>query len=186
MQAEGIQGMRRGRRKRTTVRDTTAARPQELVDQNFKAVSPAVGRGSDVRGDVGLVRARRLRHRCIQSSHRRWALATHLRTDLPLDALEMALWRRSTILDGLVHHSDAGSQYTSIRYTERLADAGIESSVGSLGDSYDNALAESTIGLYKTELIYQRGPWRTVDEVELGDALVDRLVQSSTAARRLR
>ena len=96
-----------------------------------------------------------------------WSLATHLRTDLPLDALEMAIWRRHRDLDGLVHHSDAGSQFTSISYTERLADAGIEPSVGSRGDSYDNALAESEIGLFKTELVRRRGPWRTAEQVEL-------------------
>jgi putative transposase len=96
-----------------------------------------------------------------------WQLATHLRTDLALDALEMAIWRRDTQLDGLVHHSDRGVQYLAIRYTERLAEAGAVTSVGSRGDSYDNALAESTIGLYKTELIRRRGPWRNLDDVEL-------------------
>jgi putative transposase len=99
-----------------------------------------------------------------------WQLATHLRTDLALDALEMAMWRRrwaGADLAGLVHHSDRGVQYLSIRYTDRLADAGAVTSVGSRGDSYDNALAESTIGLYKTELIRRRGPWRSLDDVEL-------------------
>ena len=87
-----------------------------------------------------------------------WQLASHLRTDLALDALEMAIWCRDTQLDGLVHHSDRGGQYLSIRDTERLAEAGAVTSVGSRGDSFDNALAESTIGLYKTELIRRRGP----------------------------
>ena len=96
-----------------------------------------------------------------------WQLAGHLRTDLALDALEMAIWRRDTQLDGLVHHSDRGSQYLAIRYTERLAEAGAVTSVGSRGDSFDNALAESTIGLYKTELIRRQGPWRNLDDVEL-------------------
>jgi putative transposase len=97
-----------------------------------------------------------------------WQLATHLRTDLALDALEMAIWQRNgTALDGLVHHSDRGGQYLAIRYTERLADAGAVTSVGSRGDSYDNALAESTIGLFKTELIRRRGPWRGIDDLEL-------------------
>ena len=96
-----------------------------------------------------------------------WALATHLKTELPLEALEMSIWRRDAALDGLIHHSDRGSQYTSIRYTERLDEAGIAPSVGSRGDSYDNALAESTIGLFKTELIKQKGPWRTPEQVEL-------------------
>jgi putative transposase len=79
----------------------------------------------------------------------------------------MAIWRRDTQLDGLVHHSDRGGQYLAIRYTDRLADAGAVCSVGSRGDSYDNALAESTIGLYKTELIRRRGPWRGLDDLEL-------------------
>jgi putative transposase len=96
-----------------------------------------------------------------------WQLASHLRTDLALDALEMAIWRRQAQLQGLVHHSDRGGQYLSIRYTERLAEAGAVTSVGSRGDSFDNALAESTIGLYKTELIRRRGPWRGLDDLEL-------------------
>jgi hypothetical protein len=88
-------------------------------------------------------------------------------TELVLDALEMAIWRRAGVLDGLVCHSDAGSQYTSLRYTTRLAEIGAAPSIGTVGDSYDNSLAESTIGLFKTELIRQHGPWRTLDEVEL-------------------
>ena len=94
-----------------------------------------------------------------------WRVASSMRTDLVLDALEQALWSR-TGTEGLVHHSDRGSQYLSIRYSERLAEAGVESSVGSRGDSYDNALAETIIGLFKTEIIRRRGPWRTIDEVE--------------------
>jgi transposase InsO family protein len=88
-----------------------------------------------------------------------------MHTDLVLDALEQALWARSGA-KGVVHHSDRGSQYLSIRYSERLAEAGIEPSVGSVGDSYDNALAETIIGLYKTEIIHQRGPWRHLEAVE--------------------
>jgi putative transposase len=95
-----------------------------------------------------------------------WALTTHLRTELALEALEMAIWARRERLDGLVHHSDAGSQYLAIRYTDALAGAGALASVGSVGDSYDNALAESTIGQLKSELIHRRGPWRTVDQLE--------------------
>jgi len=94
-----------------------------------------------------------------------WRVASSMRTDLVLDALEQALWSR-TGTEGLVHHSDRGSQYLSIRYSERLAEAGVESSVGSVGDSYDNALAETIIGLFKTEVIRRRGPWRTIDAVE--------------------
>jgi putative transposase len=94
-----------------------------------------------------------------------WRVSNSLRSDLALDALEQALHARAPT-DDLVHHSDRGGQYLSIRYTERLAEAGIERSVGSVGDSYDNALAETVIGLYKTEVIRRRGPWRNIDAVE--------------------
>jgi putative transposase len=97
-----------------------------------------------------------------------WRVADHMRTDLVLDALEMAMWhRKGEDLSGLVHHSDRGSQYTAVRYTQRLIDAGADPSVGSTGDSYDNALAESVIGLYKTELINKQAPWRILEDVEL-------------------
>ena len=98
-----------------------------------------------------------------------WRVSNSLRTDLALDALEQALYARSD-LDELIHHSDRGGQYLSIRYTERLAEAGIETSVGSVGDSYDNALAETIIGLYKTEEIRHNGPWKGVDAVEYATA----------------
>ena len=94
-----------------------------------------------------------------------WRVSRSIRSDLALDALEQALHGRPRT-DELVHHSDRGVQYLSIRYTERLAEAGIERSVGGVGDSYDNALAESVIGLFKTEVIRRRGPWRSVDDVE--------------------
>jgi putative transposase len=94
-----------------------------------------------------------------------WRVARSMQTDLVLDALEQALWARAGA-KGVVHHSDHGSQYLSIRYSERLAEAGVEPSVGSVGDSYDNALAETIIGLYKTEVIHRRGPWRQLDDVE--------------------
>jgi len=96
-----------------------------------------------------------------------WRASRSLRSDLALDALEQSLYARPDI-DRLVHHSDRGVQYVSIRYTERLAEAGIEPSVGSRGDSYDNALAETIIGLYKTEVIHRQGTWRNVDHVEFG------------------
>src|SRR5665647_1107547 len=101
-----------------------------------------------------------------------WSAASRTeRAELALDALEMAIWsRRSTDLAGLVHHSARGVQYLAIRYTERLADEGAVTSVGSKGDSYDNALAETVNGLYKTELIRAQGPWRTADQVELATA----------------
>jgi putative transposase len=91
-------------------------------------------------------------------------------TELPLDALEMALWTRARAgedVDGVVHHSDAGSQYTAIRYADRLSNAGALASIGSVGDSYDNAMAESVVGLYKTECVRPDGPWRGVDDLEL-------------------
>jgi putative transposase len=98
-----------------------------------------------------------------------WRVAAHMRTVMVLDALEMARWQRGTRLEGLVTHSDAGSQFTSIRYGERLDEIGAVPSIGSVGDSYDNALAESVNSLYKTELIYgpDQGPWRSIEEVEL-------------------
>jgi putative transposase len=96
-----------------------------------------------------------------------WRVSSSLRTDFVLDALEQAIYDRcGDDIRDLIHHSDRGSQYLAMRYTERLADAGIEPSVGSRGDSYDNALAESVIGLYKTELIQRKGPWRTIEAVE--------------------
>ena len=96
-----------------------------------------------------------------------WRVSNSLRSDLALDALEQAICERSVGDDPLVHHSDRGVQYLSIRYTERLAEAGIEPSVGSRGDSFDNALAETVIGLFKTEEIHRRGPWRGLEDVEL-------------------
>lgn len=95
-----------------------------------------------------------------------WRVSTSMRTELVLDALEHAIWARDDTLDGLIAHSDAGSQYVSIRYTERLAEIGAAPSIGSVGDPIDNAVAESTIGLFKNELIRRRGPWRHVDDVE--------------------
>ena len=95
-----------------------------------------------------------------------WRVSSSLRSDLALDALEQALYDRALTAGPLVHHSDRGVQYLSIRYTDRLAEAGIERSVGSVGDSYDNALAETVIGLFKTEEIHRRGPWRGLEDVE--------------------
>lgn len=106
-----------------------------------------------------------------------WRTAASMPTELPLDALEMALWTRETAgqtdqgrLDGLIHHSDAGSQYTAVRYAARLAEAGAVASIGTVGDSYDNSQAESVIGLYKTECVRPEGPWRGVDDLELATA----------------
>ena len=95
-----------------------------------------------------------------------WRVSRSMQTDLVLDALEQALYARQVGGEGLIHHSDRGSQYLGIRYSERLKDAGVEASVGTTGDSYDNAMAETIIGLFKTEVIHERGPWRSLDAVE--------------------
>jgi len=169
----GIQGVTRGRAfKTTTTSDATLVRPRDLVDRDFTAEVPNQLWVSDLTyvatwsGFVYVAFVIDVFSRRIVG----WRAATSLRTDLALDALEQAIWDR---LDDdpqrLVHHSDAGSQYLSIRYTERLAEAGSEPSVGSVGDSYDNALAESTNSLYKSELIRgpDQGPWKTIEDVEL-------------------
>jgi putative transposase len=167
MRAQGLRGVVRGRRVRTTVPDLQAERPQDLVQRDFRASRPnqlwvadftyvATWRGFVYVAFVIDVFSRRIVG---------WRASTSLRTDLALDALEQALYDRETDA-GLVHHSDRGVQYLSIHYTERLAEAGIEASVGSRGDSYDNALAESVIGLFKTELIRHAGPWRGLEDVE--------------------
>ena len=164
-----LRGVRRGRPIRTTKPDAGSPRPPDLVERDFAAGRPNqlwVADLTYVRTWSGFCYAAfviDVYSRLVVG----WSLSTTLRTEMPLEALEMALWRRRRSLEGLVHHSDRGSQYTSIRYTERLAEAGIAPSVGSAGDAYDNALAESTIGLYKTELIHRQGPWRTPEQVEL-------------------
>jgi putative transposase len=173
MRELGLSGAVRGRPKtrRTTVPQLTA-RPADLVGRQFTAPAPNrlwVADLTYVHTWTGFVYAAFV----IDVYSRRilgWRCANHLRTDLALDALEMAIWTRQREhggeLGGLVHHSDRGVQYLSIRYIERLADAGAVTSVGSRGDSYDNALAETTIGLFKTEVIARRGPWRSVTQVE--------------------
>ena len=118
-----------------------------------------------------------------------WQVATSLYTDLALDALKMAIWRREppgADLTGLVHHSDRGVQYRAIRYTQRLAEAGAVASVGSKGDSYDNAMAEAFNSLFKAELVRNKGPWRGLDDLEIGHRRVHRLVQQPPPARRAR
>ena len=162
-----IQGVRRGAKRWTTVCDETLPQPADRVNRQFAANRPnrlwvadisfvATWSGFVYVAFVVDVFARRIVG---------WRVSGSLRTDLVLDALEQALWSRHGT-KGLIHHSDHGSQYLSIRYTERLAAAGIEASAGSVGDSYDNALAETIIGLYKTEVIRTRGPWKTLDDVE--------------------
>ena len=169
MRQMGLAGRIRGRRPRTTIPAATSPRPADLVERSFAAARPnalwvadltyvATWSGFAYAAFVMDVFSRRIVG---------WRVATTLRASLALDALEMTIWSRRERLDGLVHHSDQGVQYLSIVYTERLSTEGAMTSVGSRGDSYDNALAESVIGLYKSELIHNRGPWRTVEDVEL-------------------
>jgi putative transposase len=168
MRQEGLRGVVRGKKVFTTLCDEGAARPDDLVERDFTAEAPNrlwVADLTYVRTWSGFVYVSfvfDVFSRYIVG----WQAANHLRTDLALDALEMALWQRKGAGDGLVHHSDRGVQYLSIRYSERLEEAGIETSVGSRGDAYDNALAESVIGLYKAEVIRHEGPWRGLDQVE--------------------
>jgi putative transposase len=167
MRELGLEGAVRGRKFKTTIPDDTAARPADLVDRDFTATRPNQLWVADLTyvatwsGFVYVAFVIDVFSRTIVG----WRASSSLRTGLALDALEQALHARPDI-DDLVHHSDRGVQYLSIRYTERLAEAGIEPSVGSVGDSYDNALAESVIGLFKTEVIRRRGPWRHLEAVE--------------------
>jgi transposase InsO family protein len=168
MRQMGLQGAVRGRRfKRTTIVDEAAMRPADLVQRDFTATAPNQLWVADLtyvatwQGFAYVAFITDVFSRCIVG----WRVSNSLRSDLALDALEQAIHARSG-LENLVHHSDRGVQYLSIRYTERLAEVGIEPSVGSVGDSYDNALAETINGLYKTEVIHPNGPWRGVDEVE--------------------
>jgi transposase InsO family protein len=170
MRRLGMQGAVRGRKARkTTVADLAALRPADLVHRAFKADAPNRLWVADLtyvptwRGFMYVAFVIDVFSRRIVG----WRASGSLRTDLALDALEQALYDRRRATDApLVHHSDRGTQYLSIRYTNRLAEAGIESSVGTTGDSYDNALAETVIGLFKTEVIRPRGPWRSFDDVE--------------------
>lgn len=166
-------GVRRGKQQITTWPVEISQRPADLVARQFKAEAPNRLWVADLTyvstwaGFVYTAFVVDVFSRAIVG----WRVSASLRADLALDALEMAIWsRRSQDLAGLVHHSDRGVQYLAIRYTERLAEAGAVTSVGSRGDSYDNALAESVHALYKTELIRRRGPWRSLEQVELGTA----------------
>ena len=170
MREMGIRGVVRGRRIRTTVPAEASERPLDLVERDFAAQAPNHLWVSDLTYIAtwrGFVYAAFV----IDAFSRRivgWRVTTSLSADLALDALEQAIYERvATAPERLVHHSDRGVQYLSIRYTERLAEEGIEPSVGSRGDSYDNALAESVIGLYKTEVIRHSGPWRGLEDVEI-------------------
>lgn len=168
MRTAGLEGVVRGGRVRTTIpADLAGSEPLDLVQRVFRAERPNqlwVADFTYVATWRGMVYVAFV----IDAFSRRivgWRASSSMRADLALDALEQALHERGTS-DGLVHHSDRGVQYLSIRYTERLAEAGVEASVGSKGDAYDNALAESVIGLFKTEVIRRVGPWKGLDEVE--------------------
>ena len=169
MKIQGLRGVVRGRRIKTTFPSRLAERPLDLVNRDFKVTRPNALWVADLtyvatwRGFVYVAFV-------IDAFARRivgWRVSTSLHTDIALDALEQALHdRRIGEQDQLIHHSDRGVQYVAIRYADRLADVGIDPSVGSVGDSYGNALAETINGLYKTELIRQKGPWRGIEAVE--------------------
>jgi len=164
----GLEGVRRGKRCRTTLADKLADKPVDLVNRNFSAERPNQLWVADITyvatwsGFVYVAFVVDVFSRYIVG----WRVLKRLQTDIVLDALEQALWARGKP-QGVTHHSDRGSQYLSLKYTERLAEAGFNASVGSVGDSYDNALAETINGLYKAEVIHKSGPWKGLDEVEL-------------------
>jgi transposase InsO family protein len=169
MKGEGLQGVIRGKRVRTTIGDKAAPCPLDRVNRQFRAPRPNVLWVSDftyVATWAGFVYVAFV----IDAYARRivgWRVSRSAHAGFVLDALEQALHdRRPVAGSGLVHHSDRGVQYVSIKYTDRLAEAGLEPSVGSIGDSYDNALAETINGLYKAEVIHRRGPWRSMEAVE--------------------
>jgi putative transposase len=175
MRRLGLQGAVRGAVKQTTVADPAAPRPADLVGRRFAPAAPNrlwVADITYVSTWSGWVYVAFV----VDAYARRiigWRTATAMTATLVLDAIEHAIWTRERAgwdVKDVVHHNDRGSQYTSIAFTERLADAGIQPSVGAVGSSYDNALAETINGLYKTELIKPRAPWRTVDHVELATA----------------
>ncbi len=173
MAEHGLRGVVRSRRAPlTTIADPKATRPADLVDRHFAAFAPNQLWVADFTycptwtGMVYVAFVFDVFSRRILG----WRAATSMTTPLVLDCLEQAIWTRQKEgigkLTGLVHHNDAGSQYTSIAFTDRLVEAGIDPSVGSVGDAYDNALAESQIGLFKSELFHQHGPWRDRDHLE--------------------
>ena len=169
MRRMGLQGVIRGKRVKTTISDKAAPCPLDRVNRQFQAPRPNLLWVSDftyVATWAGFVYVAFV----IDAYARRivgWRVSRSAHAGFVLDALEQALHlRRPVSGSGLVHHSDRGVQYVSIKYTERLAEAGLEPSVGSVGDSYDNALAETINGLYKAEVIHRRGPWRSVEAVE--------------------
>jgi putative transposase len=170
MREMGLVGLKLGRVKRTTIPALVAARPGDLVERHFFADAPNQLWVADLTY-VPTWSGFAYTSLITDAFSRRivgWRVSSSLRSDLALDALDMAIWnRRGADLSGLVHHSDRGVQFLSIRYTERLAEAGAVASVGTRGDSYDNALAESVNSRYKGECIRKQGPWRTVEDVEI-------------------
>jgi putative transposase len=168
----GLQGARRGTAKRTTIPDPAATRAQDLVKRDFNPLAPNklwVADFTYVSTFAGWVYVAFV----IDAYARRiigWRVSTSMTTDLVLDAINQAIFTRYREgvkdLSGLIHHNDAGSQYTSVRFTERLLEAGIDASIGTVGDAHDNSLAESINGLFKTELIKPRRPWRNANHVE--------------------
>ena len=175
MKAANLRGISRAKGPRTTVPATAPDTRPDLVDRAFSATAPNQLWVADItycRTFAGWVYAAFV----IDVHSRRvvgWQLSKSLRTDLALDALEMGLWSRQhagQAVDGLIHHSDRGVQYVAIRYTQRLAEAGAVASVGSRGDSYDNALAEAFNSLFKAELVRNKGPWRNIDDLEIAVA----------------
>ena len=172
MRQTGLAGVTRAKTVRTTKPAAVGERPADLVERVFAAPAPNrlwVADLTYVWTRAGFVYTAFI----VDAFARRivgWRVMASLRAELALDALEMAIYARGSDLTGLVHHSDRGVQYLSIRYTERLAEAEAVGSVGTKGDSYDNALAETVNGLYKAELIHRAGPWKTVEQVELATA----------------
>lgn len=175
MRAAGLRGISRAKGPRTTVPGSGPDRRPDLVERDFTATAPNQLWVADItycRTFSGWVYAAFV----IDVFSRRvigWQLSKSLRTDLALDALEMGIWTRQHAghdVSGLTHHSDRGIQYVAIRYTQRLADAGAVASVGSTGDSYDNALAEAFNSLFKAELVRNRGPWRSIEDLEIATA----------------
>ena len=188
----GLTGAVRGKVKKTTIADPAGSRPPDLVQRRFGPPAPnrlwvadltyvSTWSGWAYVAFVVDAYARRILG---------WRVAATMNTTMVLDSIEQAIWirRREGVFDlkDVVHHTDRGSQYTSIRFTERLTEAGIQPSVGAVGSSYDNALAETINGLYKTELIKPRKPWRSVEEVEIRHRRMGRLVQQPPTLRILR
>lgn len=168
MRTMGLQGVVRGKKVRTTQSDLVVQTPRDLVRREFTAQRPNQLWVADFtfvstwQGFAYVAFIIDVYSRFIVG----WRVSRHMRTDFVLDALEQALHARQPAAHRLIHHSDRGSQYLSIRYGERLREAGIEPSVGNVGDSYDNAMAETINGLYKAELVHKQGPWKTVEALE--------------------